>query len=112
MKEKESEVAIFIQRTDRKADQAFPGCFVGTIHNVRSTIDSSDVVFNAKWNDTAASKACKRLFDQVSNQRGVKWANWVEKAGKAEGIDLDATHVLKVIAPLIRRALLGVGDCD
>ena len=38
--------------------------FVGTIHNVRSNADRT-VVFNAKWNDTAASKACKHLFEQM-----------------------------------------------
>jgi hypothetical protein len=56
-----------------------------------------------------ASKACKLLFDQAaSGSKMIKWGAWVEKAKKGEGIDLDATHVLKVIAPL--RAVLGVED--
>ena len=108
LKGKEREVAIFIDRDDEAANEAFPGCFVGTIYNVRS-ISKTDVVFNAKWSDTAASKACKLLFDQAaSGSKMIKWGAWVEKAKKGEGIDLDATHVLKVIAPL--RAVLGVED--
>ena len=44
----------------------------------------------------------------MSGSKMIKWGAWVEKAKKGEGIDLDATHVLKVIAPL--RAVLGVED--